>query len=425
MANTSPYSLIQSAPPKWRPQEDRAASAFVGISFFLFLETIFEIFRVFKRRRGLYFWTLLIGVVCIPINTIAIILKYLVSGTTHIWPLYTILACVTWSSYSLAQLLVLYSRLHLVLDNPRIQRWILYLIIACGFLFVLPIWIVVWPAWNPDPELTERWSPADGIVERFTQLGFTLAECIISGIYLHSLYNLLRWRPTVRQRRVFLDLIYVSVITILLDVLSTLLVYLNQTGISHPIQIFSYALKFRLEFVVLNQLMAVAARGIHRERFGEKRYHCDSRNDAAYWHQNYTSADPVEDLGDLNSNKLSKGETEVSIPATVLESANSRSRSDQLSSDELPLPLQGRRSMAHNATTDSKARAIARAAWPGSRSADDEGTTTATSKDRRNRNTVRDDDDDDEGEIPLHMWERNGELVLRIPWLPGHGQRQV
>ncbi|KAL8802316.1 MAG: hypothetical protein Q9182_003894 [Xanthomendoza sp. 2 TL-2023] len=422
MANTSPYSLIQSAPPKWRPQEDRAASAFVGISFFLFLETIFEIFRVFKRRRGLYFWSLLIGVISIPINNIAILLKYLVPGTTHVWPLYTILACVAWSSFSLAQLLVLYSRLHLVLDNTRIQRWVLYLIIACGFLLVLPIWIVVWPAWNPDPELTERWSPADGIVERFTQLGFTLAECIISGIYLHSLYNLLRWKPTVRQRRVFLDLVYVSVVTILLDILSTLLVYLNQTGTSHPIQVFSYALKFRLEFVVLNQLMAVAARGIHRERFGEKRYHWNSLDNTTYWHQNYTNAYPLEDLGDLSSNELTNGETEVSIPATVLQSAISRSGSD---SDELPLPLQGRRSMAHNAATDSNARSIARAAWHGSRSAGDEGTTTATSKDRWNANTMRDDDDDDEGEIPLHMWERNGELIMRIPWLQGNGQRGV
>lgn len=144
-ALTIPYSLIQSPPPRWRPQEDRAASGFVDISFFLFLETIFEIFRTLKRRQDLYFWSLLIGVICLTINDIAILVLYLFPNTQHIWPYYTLSALASWSLFSIAQLLVLYSRLHLVVDSPRIQRWVLYLIVACGILFVLAIWIVVWP----------------------------------------------------------------------------------------------------------------------------------------------------------------------------------------------------------------------------------------------------------------------------------------
>lgn len=246
MVSTSPYSLVQSEPIKWRPQEDRVASAFVGITFFLFLETLFEIFRVFKKRRGLYFWSLLTCVLSTAIVNIAIVLKYLTPGTKHIWALYTLMALVGWTCYSLGQLVVLYSRLHLVADSPRLGRWVLYLICACAFLFVIPIWIVVWPAWNIDKQLTTRWSAPDGIVERFTQLGFTLAETTVSGVYIHALLRLLNYKPTVRQRRVFLDLVYVNVITIALDITSTALVYLNQTGVSHPVQTFSYILKFRL-----------------------------------------------------------------------------------------------------------------------------------------------------------------------------------
>lgn len=340
MLNTSPYGFIESAPPEWRPGEIQAASAFVGIVFFLFLETTFEIFRVFKKRRGLYFWALFVGVVSCAINNLAILLKYLVPGTEHIWPLYTLLALSSWTCYSLAQLLVLYSRLHLVVDNAAIQRWVLCLIFACAFLFVVPIWIVVWPAWNINEEITKRWSGPDGIVERFTQLGFTLAECIVSGIYINALVRLLRWKPTVRQRRVFLDLVYVNIITISLDILSALLVYLNQTGISHPVQIFSYILKFRLEFVVLNQLMAVAARGIRRETFGEKRYHLDTQVDSTQWDQHFHSSEggdrPQGSDGSSekqNSNQQSKGETEIAVPAPVLENVSSRSRSGQSPSD--------------------------------------------------------------------------------------------
>ena len=71
-----------------------------------------------------------------------------------------------------------------------------------------------------------------------------------------------------------------NVIIVLFDILVVILLYLNGVGISHPIQTFSYALKLKLEFVVLNQLMAVAARGLQRESFEERRYHHSSPHDA-------------------------------------------------------------------------------------------------------------------------------------------------
>ena len=77
-----------------------------------------------------------------------------------------------------------------------------------------------------------------------------------------------------------LDLIWVNVIIVLFDTLVVILLYLNRVCISHPVQTFSYALKLKLEFVVLNQLMAVAARGLQRESFEERRYHHASAHDA-------------------------------------------------------------------------------------------------------------------------------------------------
>lgn len=452
MVSSSPYELIESAPPEWRPQEDRAASAFVGISFFLFLETVFEIFRVFKKRRGLYFWSLLVGVVSTAINNIAIILKFLVPGTEHIWPLYTLMALSSWTCYSLGQLTVLYSRLHLVVDNPRIQRWVLYLILACAFFFVIPIWIVVWPAWNVDPESTQRWSAPDGIVERFTQLGFTMAETTVSGIYINALLQLLKYKPTVRQQRVFLDLVYVNVITIALDITSTTLVYLNQTGVSHPVQIFSYILKFRLgqfeprrtafmiantkapEFLVLNQLMAVAARGLRRETFGEKRYHNDSIGDTSYSDRNLQMSE-LPDLPEISRDSLrkpdageeQKGKTEIAVPAPVLEEVGSRFKSGSRGSEDSFLPLQGKRSdapdTAKSGDSVSKARAVARSLRPRSHlgGGGGDGAKSINAR-RRRKSTTRTDDDDDE-EIPLHMWERNGEVVLRIPWFDHSGDQ--
>ena len=77
-----------------------------------------------------------------------------------------------------------------------------------------------------------------------------------------------------------LDLVYVNLIIVSLDIVVVILLYLNQTGISHPLQNCSYAVKLKLEFVVLNQLMAVAARGVQRMNFEERRYHRTSAPDA-------------------------------------------------------------------------------------------------------------------------------------------------
>ncbi len=76
-----------------------------------------------------------------------------------------------------------------------------------------------------------------------------------------------------------LDLIYVNLIAIAFDILVMTFIYLNELGISHRIQTFSYILKLKLEFVVLNQLMAVAARGIQKASWEKKRYHHPSLGD--------------------------------------------------------------------------------------------------------------------------------------------------
>ena len=184
------------------------------------------------------------------------------------------------------------------------------------------------------------------------------------------------------------------------------------------------------EFVVLNQLMAVAARGMRRETFGEKRYHRDSVEDSSYWGRNIQqmsdfvdhpkeSRDSLQKPHHNSSEQPSKGETEITVPAPVLEEVRSRSKSGQYDSEDSFLPLQGKRVDASGTTknggggADSKARAIAKRLRPGTYFGDGAGN-GAKSVNAKTRRT--DDDEDDDDEIPLHMWERNGEVIMRIPW---------
>lgn len=149
-----------------------------------------------------------------------------------------------------------------------------------------------------------------------------------------SLLRLLNLKSSVRQRRVMLDLIYVNVIIVLFDILVVILLYLNQVGISHPIQTFSYALKLKLEFVVLNQLMAVAARGLQRESFEERRYHHSSAHDAfsaecRRWKEK-APTDPPKGCSDSDPDASRKHSSidsaQLTVPEPVLARGNQSPR---------------------------------------------------------------------------------------------------
>ena len=141
-----------------------------------------------------------------------------------------------------------------------------------------------------------------------------------------------------------LDLIWVNVIIVLFDVLVVILLYLNRVGISHPIQTFSYALKLKLEFVVLNQLMAVAARGLQRESFEERRYHHSSAQDAfsaecRQWNEKRPS-DPQQAQQEHNDSdhdtpqmSLLADSDQLTVPKPILSRGNQPLRQSSTESD--------------------------------------------------------------------------------------------
>lgn len=170
----SPYAVAESQQPQWKPGEDLAAAAFVGIALFIVLDVNVGMWRLFRKRTGYYYWSMQLGTIACAGDAIGVILKYLIPNSAHIWGLYTFLLLGGWSVYAPAQLLVLYSRLHLVNQSYRIQRWVLMMIISTLFFIIIPTWVVVWPAYDPDPNISSLWSPRDAIVERYNQIGKTV-----------------------------------------------------------------------------------------------------------------------------------------------------------------------------------------------------------------------------------------------------------
>ena len=439
MVSYSPYAVNVSDPPKWRPGEDIAAGAFVGITLFLVVEVNVLIFRAFKRRQGLYFWSMQIGTLGIFIETLGLILKYFGAPKTDaIWPLYTLFTEVGWAAFVTAQNLVLYSRLHLVMQNQKIQRYVFRMILSTIFTFIIPTMVVAWPAYNTsDRAMSSVWSPRLGIVDRYTQIGYTITELIISGLYIWSLLRLLRLKPNVRWRRVMIDLIYVNLVAIAFDFISVGFVYTNQLGFGFPVQTFSYILKLRLEFVVLNQLMDVAARGM-RQSFRRNRYYLTENKPS---HGNDSSQEAkTSHLGLASKQNSSKDPAHTALPSSIPLSdstsspgspyqtrpTNPSGPDDQISGPESE---PGSHSVDHTGIADRKSsssdgKPLTQPAskdfkhWPSGRSKHLK-LLAYRHGDRSHRGNSGDNEDngeDDGGDFDLYMWERGGALGLEVPW---------
>ncbi|KAL2042961.1 hypothetical protein N7G274_004019 [Stereocaulon virgatum] len=448
MPSYSPYAVSEDTAPKWRPGEDLACSGFFAVIFYLVIDVNIGIHRAFKRRTGLYFWSMFLGVWAVALNTVGLLLSFFKPEWKRIWPLWTAFINVGWSIYAVAELLVLYSRLHLVNQNHRLQRWLLIYILCASFAIIIPITVLTWGAYDPDPKTSSVWSPRFAIMTRVSQPGFTIVESTISCVYLRSLVTMLKRKLTVRQRRVMRDLVCVNVILISLDVLEVIMVYLNEVGLGYPVQNFSYMLKFKLEFVVLNQLMAVAAKGKRKETFEERRYHHSSEANptSSAKLSDQKSAFPVEQILDgahrkeEETSSLSSAALQPPEPILSLQRA---SRKPPLVSDDDGEELDGERihmadtlpspglnpnsanASGYNIHIQSGPRSSNRTSLihPFRRSPPERQGSVANDMlplsakaTWKNPKKESAEDEDDEEEGGFHLWEKNGKFLMEVPW---------
>ncbi len=335
---------------------------------------------------------MLLGTWGCVIDSIGVVLKYFLPKPEPLWPLYTLFLLGGWTIYAPAQLLVLYSRLHLINQNHKLQRWVLIMIIVVASLMIIPTWPLVWQAFDPyNPGRSALYSPREAILDRITQLGFTITESILNGIYIWSLAKILKLKSSVlksgiRQRRVITDLIYVNVVAVCLDILTVVLVFLNQTGISHPIQTFSYILKLKLEFMVLNQIMAVAAQGYQKCSLTKRRYYYSSTSGAS----NQTSRWGMEFLQEPAKVASDKG---LTMPWSTLVRVQGT-------------PNGPGSEIMHEHADDR--------IWPKK--------AKVTVKERGVKDSGGNAEEDEDEDIGIHMWEKRGKLVMEVPWFRTEGQ---
>lgn len=226
-------------------------AAFASLALYNAAELTVLIFANFRRYNGLYFWSMLLSTVAgvIP-TTIGNILHFYAVG-----PLWLALALSNFGYHFMVpgQSFILYSRLHLVLYDPRILRITLCVILFSAVFLTIPTTITTFgSAYTQDSD----WNEAYDVVERLQVTWFSVQEFIISGLYIWETIKLLRLGN--RRKRITCELLFINFVVIACDVPIMTLEYVALYYLQVSLKPTIYSIKLRLEFAILGRLIAIA-----------------------------------------------------------------------------------------------------------------------------------------------------------------------
>ncbi|KAL8949478.1 MAG: hypothetical protein Q9222_004413 [Ikaeria aurantiellina] len=239
----------------YSPVDYCVLAAATAVAWVFVVELDLTILLTFRRRGGLYFWSLLISSWGCVFHAMGFILQFLVGSG---WRVTLPFVEIGWVTMVTGQAFVLYSRLHLVIRNQKTLRYVLCLIIfdAC----VLHIPTIVFTVGNNSPN-AEAWHGKFNIMERIQLVGFCLQEFLISTLYIVSTVRILGSVYHSMTRKVMLQLILINVVCIGMDIVLIGLEFTGKYVGEASIKPMVYAIKLKLEFAVLNQLMSLSKVG--------------------------------------------------------------------------------------------------------------------------------------------------------------------
>ncbi|KAB8237909.1 hypothetical protein ETB97_005665 [Aspergillus alliaceus] len=256
-------------------------AAFTGISWYIGVEINTSLFLLFKRRRGLYFWS------CALVSW-AVILQplFIILADFGVW---TDLAAsvamiyLTWLIMVIPQSWVLYSRLHLLLRNAKTLRAIKFILIFNSIGFSIPTIVIgtVAQSTTANPNLDS----VNLIWDRVQLVVFFVQETTLSILYIFQTQKFLRGRAPLRERAwstssavqgsdraqlneqkaVLWQLIYANTLIIALDITLLGIQCADLFQLQGAFKPCVYGIKLKVEFVILNRLREIIQKPTGRE----------------------------------------------------------------------------------------------------------------------------------------------------------------
>lgn len=241
-------------------------AAFLGVALYNVIEITFLIFAVFKKRHGLYFWSMIVASWGIAPHAIGFILKFFQVTTLDL--LSSSIVGIGWFGMVVGQSVVLYSRLHLVVhDDPRRIRWVLYMIIFTAIVIGCPLIVL---AVGANSKHSIRFLPGFMIYDRVQLVVITVQEGIISLIYIYETIRMLGHGDIKRKtplRNLLLHLIIVNIVVLLFDVSLLAVQFSGHYMIQTTYKTAVYSIKLKIEFSVLQRLVNIVK---HKELLSKR-----------------------------------------------------------------------------------------------------------------------------------------------------------
>lgn len=224
-----------------------------GITWYNAIELIILVFVTFSRYRGCYFWSLLISssIGLVPYS-VGFLLKFF--QLTEPWLSVTFITIGWWCMVT-GQSIVLYSRLHLVLRNPRILRRVLILILVDAVIFHIPTTVLTYGSNMAGPVTRSAYIRGYNVMEKIQMTGFCLQEFLISGLYIWETIRMLRLDPDRGKRKIMYQLVAINLIIIVMDLGLLVVEYMNKYIMETMLKGVIYSIKLKLEFAVLGKLV--------------------------------------------------------------------------------------------------------------------------------------------------------------------------
>jgi len=203
-------------------------ASFTTISWYNCLELTILIQSFFKRRAGFYYYSLLVATFGIFIHCLGQFLKFYHindNGSQARDIGYTVLAYTGWVAMVTGQSVVLYSRLHLVVQAPWVKWILVYIITDAVILHGITGVLTFLTNCAPDPS---PYIPVYSVVEKIQVTMFFIQESILSGIYIWKTSVMLRTEGPLfdasenargtRGRKVIMHTLLMSILIIILDI---------------------------------------------------------------------------------------------------------------------------------------------------------------------------------------------------------------
>lgn len=231
-------------------------AALAAVAWYNAIELIVLCFVSFKRWNGTYFWSLLIASSSIIPHCLGYILLFFSTGVTP-WVCVTLIL-ISWVGMVTGQSMVLWSRLHLVLQNTKLLWGVLWMICIDAVLFHVPVAVVLYGSVAAPTGVFAR---GYSIMERIQLIGFSVQELFISSIYVWETIKLLRLRPEGRPQGVLNQLLVINIVILLLDVVIVVIEYVGYYAVQVMVKPVVYSIKLKLEYAILGKLVLVARGG--------------------------------------------------------------------------------------------------------------------------------------------------------------------